>query len=78
MYRFLLVACVGVAFTMATASSVVGGCGENCDSTYRSDIQTCHLSYGDDPEDADDLANCIQSARDDYRSCLDDCESQAD
>jgi hypothetical protein len=33
--------------------------------------------YGDDPADADDLANCVLEAREDYRSCLDDCANAA-
>jgi hypothetical protein len=48
-------------------------CGEECDGQYSSAIDDCHSRYGDDPADADDLANCVQEARDDYRSCLDDC-----
>ena len=30
-------------------------------------------NFGDDPADAEDLANCIQNARENYGSCLDDC-----
>ncbi len=52
-------------------------CGEECDSQYSSAIDDCRSQYGDDPADADDLANCVQEARDDYRSCLDDCASAA-
>jgi hypothetical protein len=78
MYRFVIVVSMSVALTIAAASSVVGGCGENCDSTHKSDIESCHLLYGDDPEDADELSSCIQNTRADYRSCLDDCESQVD
>jgi len=48
-------------------------CGEECDGQYSSAIDDCRLQYGDDPADADDLTNCIQDVRDDYRSCLDDC-----
>jgi hypothetical protein len=52
-------------------------CGEECDGQSSSAIDDCRSQYGDDPADADDLANCIQEARDDYRSCLDDCASAA-
>ena len=48
-------------------------CGEECDGQYASEIDDCHSQYGDDPRDAEDLTNCIQEARDTYRSCLDDC-----
>jgi hypothetical protein len=45
-------------------------CGEDCDNQYSSAIDDCRSQYGDDPADANGLANCIQEARDDYRSCL--------
>jgi hypothetical protein len=52
-------------------------CGEECDSAYSSDIDDCRVKYGDDPADAEDLARCIREARDDYRSCVEDCASAA-
>jgi hypothetical protein len=67
----LIIALVGLR-------KVLAACGENCDSTYQSDVESCHLMYGDDPEDADDLAMCIQTARDDYRTCVESCANQAD
>jgi hypothetical protein len=48
-------------------------CGEECDQQYSSDVDDCHSNFGDDPSDAEDLANCIQGARDDDGSCVDDC-----
>lgn len=56
---------------------VHAACGEECDSQYASAIDDCKVQFGDDPADAADLANCIQEARDDYRSCLDNCSSDA-
>jgi hypothetical protein len=66
------------AFVLATLamvlpSAAIAGCGEECDARYSSDIDDCRSQYGADPADAGDLASCIQDARDDYRSCLDDC-----
>jgi hypothetical protein len=34
----------------------------------------CKSMY-DDPEDADDLEQCIQSAKNDYQSCIEDCKN---
>ena len=48
-------------------------CGEECDTQYQSDVDSCHRRYGDDPADASDLAQCIQDAHDDYRDCVDTC-----
>jgi hypothetical protein len=73
---------VFAGWILVTLGTLVPGttdaaCGEACDSQYSSAIDDCHSQYGDDPVDADDLANCTQAARDDYRSCLDDCASAA-
>jgi hypothetical protein len=78
--RKLLILIVFVIFivTLVGLRRVLAACGANCDSTYQSDIASCHLMYGDDPDTADDLAMCIQTARDDYRSCVEECADQAD
>ena len=62
-----------VALTLMSPGAANATCGEECDGQYASEIDDCHSQYGDDPRDADDLTNCIQEARDNYRSCLDDC-----
>jgi hypothetical protein len=64
-------------FAIVLSGPAHATCGEECDASYASDIDTCKLQYGDDPADADDLATCISSAKDDYRSCLDDCAADA-
>jgi hypothetical protein len=69
--------CVLVMLTIVSPGAANATCGEECDGQYASEIDDCHSQYGDDPRDADDLTNCIQEARDDYRSCLDDCASAA-
>jgi hypothetical protein len=46
---------------MVSSGGAVAGCGEECDVRYSSDIDNCRLQYGDDPSDADDLANCDRS-----------------
>jgi hypothetical protein len=71
-----------VGYILVALGSLVPGtanatCGEECDSQCSSDIDDCRSQYGDDPADADDLASCNLEARDDYRSCLDDCTSAA-
>jgi hypothetical protein len=72
-----LIACSLVTMGMVSPSTANATCGEECDGQYSSAMDDCHSQYGDDPADADDLANCVQEARDDYRSCLDDCASAA-
>lgn len=48
-------------------------CGEDCDSEYESDADSCHLLYGDSPRESDDYIRCIRNAKDSYRSCLSAC-----
>lgn len=54
-------------------SSAYAICGEECDEQYSSDVDTYHSNYGDDPSDTGDLTACIQDAKDNYASCVDDC-----
>lgn len=70
--------CLMARLIGAKLGSVRASCGEDCDSAYESDTDSCHSMYGDDPADANDLATCIQNARDDYRSCVEDCANRAD
>jgi hypothetical protein len=68
---------VALILTPAGLNKAVAACGEACDTAYQSDVASCHTQFSD-PDDADDLANCIQEARDDYRSCVEDCADQTD
>jgi hypothetical protein len=69
---------VTVMLALIGLGKVLAACGGDCDSTYQSDSASCHLMYGSDPDDADDLSMCIQNARDDYRTCTESCADQAD
>ena len=73
--RLYPVCALAVALSVAAPASLYAACGEECDSEYASEIDNCKIQFGDDPADAADLANCIQEARDSYRSCLDNCSS---
>lgn len=77
MRKYLFAGCLVTALGMILSAPAIAACGEGCDADYSSAIDDCHSQYGDDPADAEDLANCVQEARDDYRSCLDDCPNAA-
>jgi hypothetical protein len=72
-----LVGCILLTLGMLVPDKVRATCGRQCDASYSTDIDNCHLQYGDDPADVGDLTNCVQEAKDDYRRCLDDCNSAA-
>ena len=48
-------------------------CKSDCQNEYESAVKWCKEQYGD-PEDADELQTCIDSANGDYGSCIDECE----
>ena len=58
------------------ASSVLvwAGCMSDCKDNYDSEVESCKLLY-EDPDEADDLQQCIQNAKDEYQSCVEECTS---
>jgi hypothetical protein len=50
------------------------GCISDCKDNYDSEVESCKQLY-DEPDDADDLQQCIQNAKEDYQSCIDECTS---
>jgi hypothetical protein len=77
MHGSVLTGYILVALWTLLPATAHATCGEECDTAYSSEIDDCRSQFGDDPADADELAACIREARDDYRSCLDDCASAA-
>lgn len=60
-------------FTVA-ATFAWAGCKSDCREAYESEVESCKMLH-DDPDDADDLQLCIQSAKDDYDACIDECDN---
>jgi hypothetical protein len=60
-------------FTMSTAM-IWAECKSDCRDEYDSKIESCKSQYAD-PEDVDELRQCIQTATDEYESCIEDCNS---
>lgn len=63
-----------IATSMFIAATAYAGCKSDCRDEYESEISTCQIMH-DGPDDADDLVSCIESARSDYESCVDDCNN---
>jgi len=76
MRHLLAVGCLFLAWAVIPPNAANATCGEECDQQYSSDVDDCHSNFGDDPADAEDLASCIQNARDDYGSCVNNCAAQ--
>ena len=48
-------------------------CKSDCQDEYQSEVNSCKTQY-DDPDDADELQMCLDSAKGDYDFCVDECE----
>ena len=55
-----------------SSATIWAGCKSDCRDEYDSEIESCKSQY-DDPDDADELRQCIQNAKDEYESCIEEC-----
>ena len=58
---------LAAAAVFALAVPIVAWAG--CKSDYQDAVQSCQLMY-EDPDEADDLALCVQQAKDEYEECI--------
>ena len=67
---------VAIVMLNLTAIATIGwaGCKTDCKDEYESKVESCKAQY-DDPDDSDMLNQCIQSAKDDYDACIEECDS---
>ena len=59
----VLVGCILLTLGMLMPDAGRATCGQKCDLSYSADIDDCRFQYGNDPADADALADCIQEAK---------------
>jgi hypothetical protein len=50
------------------------GCKSDCQDEYESEVQSCREQH-DDPDEADMLQMCIENAKSEYQSCINECET---
>ena len=48
-------------------------CKSDCRNEYESAVKSCK-EQDNDPDDADELQSCLDAAKGDYESCMDECE----
>ena len=58
-----------------TALPVFAGCISDCKYEYESEVSSCQMIWGDDPDDDYMLKSCIDDAKSEYESCEDECKS---
>jgi hypothetical protein len=56
------------------ASNAWAGCKSDCQDEYQSEVESCKELH-DDPDDADMIKMCIDNAKSEYESCIDECEN---
>jgi len=57
------------------ALPVMAGCVSDCKDEYESEVDSCKIMWGDDPDDDYMLKSCIDDAKDEYDSCEGECTS---
>ena len=50
-------------------------CKSDCQGEYQSDVESCKSNYND-PEDADDLKQCLDDAQKQYQECIQECANE--
>lgn len=63
-----------VGFSFVLLIPVRAGCITDCKGEYYSEIDSCRSTY-DEPDDADDLRQCVDNAKDEYDDCNGECTS---
>ena len=58
----------------ASSALTWAGCKSDCRDDYDSEIESCKSQY-DDPDEVDELRQCIQTATDEYEACIDECNN---
>jgi hypothetical protein len=63
-----------VLVLLLCGSQARAGCKSDCLDEYQSEMESCKMTY-DDSDDADDLRMCIDNAKSEYESCIEECEN---
>jgi hypothetical protein len=65
---------LSVIMLTMSAAMIWAGCKSECRDEYDAAIESCKSDY-DDPDDVDELRQCIQNETDEYESCIEECNS---
>jgi hypothetical protein len=60
--------------TVASMMPARAGCISDCRDEYDSEVDSCRQRY-DDPDEADDLRQCVDDAKEKYDDCKEECTS---
>ncbi len=70
----LLIGCLA-AIVILFGSQVWADCKSDCEEDYRAEVESCKSLHDDpdDPDDAGELDVCLDSAKKEYDSCINEC-----
>ena len=69
----IIVAFVFVLMVFGFSIQSIAECKSDCLEEYESEVESCKEQY-DDPGEADMFQTCIEDAKNQYQSCIDECE----
>ena len=72
---YILVASLAIVVTFIPTIFANAGCVSDCKSEYESEVDSCNIFNGDDPDNHDDLQSCIEDAKYEYDCCHEECIS---
>ncbi len=62
-----------VLFIFGFSFRSTAGCKSDCGEEYRAEVESCQETH-DDPGEVGLLQTCIDDAKRQYESCIDECE----
>jgi uncharacterized membrane-anchored protein YhcB (DUF1043 family) len=71
--KWIIVLLIFVVIIFGFSIHSIADCKSDCQDDYESELDSCKTQY-DDPEDADALKMCIDNAKSEYESCINECE----
>ena len=72
--KWIIILSILVLINFGFSLRSTAGCKSDCRDAYESEVQSCKDQYAD-PDDAGMLNMCLDNARIEYQSCIDECES---
>ena len=70
----VIILLIFVLIIFGSSLRTMAGCKSDCRDEYETEVESCKDQY-DDPGEADELKMCIDDAKSEYQSCIDECES---
>jgi hypothetical protein len=72
--KWIIVVLILVLILFGFSLRSIAGCKSDCQDEYESEVESCKEQY-DNPDDADMLKMCVDNAKSEYKSCIDECEN---